>query len=238
MAKTGSALYSSIIHRHFSRLKVALIASLPALMLLPISKPVAHPHVFADARLEVSIDKDNKIENLAHVWRFDEFFSSTVLMEFDKNGDLLLDEEELNILAQTIKASLADFNYFQTIQYDGRDVEMQNPSHFIADLQDNKLLIMFETKPAETIRLSTGHKASFGIYDPSFYTAIDFNTDSDLQVHGQPAECKANIIRPDPDEALRQNQSTLTDAFFNDPSGTNMSKIFATRLEIDCIKAP
>ncbi|MGO6905205.1 DUF1007 domain-containing protein, partial [Rhizobium ruizarguesonis] len=26
----------------------------------------------------------------------------------------------------------------------------------------------------------------------------------------------------------------LTDAFFNDPTGTNMSKLFATRLEVTC----
>jgi len=26
----------------------------------------------------------------------------------------------------------------------------------------------------------------------------------------------------------------LTDAFFNDPTGTDMSKIFATKLELSC----
>ena len=36
------------------------------------------------------------------------------------------------------------------------------------------------------------------------------------------------------DEAIAQNSGTLTDAFFNDPSGTDMSKIFATRLELTC----
>ena len=38
----------------------------------------------------------------------------------------------------------------------------------------------------------------------------------------------------DPDEAIAQNQTNLTDAFFNDPSGTDLSKIFATRLELTC----
>ena len=49
-----------------------------------------------------------------------------------------------------------------------------------------------------------------------------------------PADCKTSVIRPDPDEVLAQNQSTLTEAFFNDPAGTNMSKIFATKLELTC----
>jgi len=55
-----------------------------------------------------------------------------------------------------------------------------------------------------------------------------------LGVAGLPANCTRSVVRPDPDEILAQNQSTLTDAFFNDPSGNNMSKIFATRLELSC----
>ena len=58
--------------------------------------------------------------------------------------------------------------------------------------------------------------------------------DADLVVQGLPKGCKTSVVRPDPDEALAQNQSTLTEAFFNDPAGTDMSKIFATRLEIKC----
>ncbi|MBO9629966.1 MAG: DUF1007 domain-containing protein, partial [Shinella sp.] len=36
------------------------------------------------------------------------------------------------------------------------------------------------------------------------------------------------------DEVLAQNQDKLTDAFFNDPTGTDMTKLFATRLEVTC----
>lgn len=51
---------------------------------------------------------------------------------------------------------------------------------------------------------------------------------------GMPVNCKSKVVRPNPDEAIAANQATLTDSFFNDPTGTNMSKIFATKLEIDC----
>jgi ABC-type uncharacterized transport system substrate-binding protein len=33
---------------------------------------------------------------------------------------------------------------------------------------------------------------------------------------------------------ISQNSKSLTDAFFNDPTGTDMSKLFATRLELTC----
>lgn len=194
----------------------------------------AHPHVFADARLELTLAKDGTVEKLSHVWRFDDVFSSTVLMEFDKNGDLILDQSELDTLSQTINASLHGFNYFQTILDNGADVKMNDPHQLRADFIDNQLLIMFETKPAQHLNIQSGHIISFGIYDPTFYTAIDFLKDDDLHVEGLPHNCKSKVVRPDPDEALAQNQASLTDAFFNDPMGTNMSKIFATRLELHC----
>ncbi|MNL70621.1 hypothetical protein D3C87_1956520 [compost metagenome] len=67
------------------------------------------------------------------------------------------------------------------------------------------------------------------------YTAIDFPTDKDLVAEGPAfAKCQHKVIRPDPDEVLSQNSASLTDAFFNDPTGTDMSKMFATRLELTC----
>ena len=87
--------------------------------------------------------------------------------------------------------------------------------------------------PEKPLKLK-GSKVDFGIYDPTFYTSIDFSTDEDMQVDPLPSDCTKTVIRPDPDTAIAQNRSTLTDAFFNDPTGTNLSKIFATKLELNC----
>ena len=51
----------------------------------------------------------------SHVWRFDDLFSSTVLMEFDKNSDLKLDDAELEDVSKTVYDSLAEYNYFQLV---------------------------------------------------------------------------------------------------------------------------
>lgn len=196
------------------------------------SGALAHPHVFAEARLDVTISADSSVQKLSHVWRFDDLFSSTVLMEFDKNGDLLLDDAELADLSKTINESIAEYNYFQTVLQDGKEVAMNPPQNLIADFQDNQLLILFETTPKAPLKLAS--TVSFGVYDPTFYTAIDYIEDKDMHVAGIPVNCKSAVVRPDPDEALAANQSTLTEAFFNDPMGTDMSKIFATRLEVTC----
>jgi ABC-type uncharacterized transport system substrate-binding protein len=195
-----------------------------------VAPAYAHPHVFADARLELLIGPDGTVKSLRHVWRFDDFFSSTVLVQFDKNKDLKLEKSELEALAKTVHHSLADYNYFQLVTQNGKDVAMQAPDHMVADFKDGRFLLLFETHPKKPLKLVG--KTDFGIYDPTFYTAIDFHSDDDLHVDGLPANCTRKVIRPDPDQALAQNQKTLTDAFFNDP--TDLSKIFATKLEITC----
>lgn len=204
---------------------VAMLASL-------VQQAQAHPHIFAEARLDIVVNDKGEVEALRHVWRFDDLFSSTVLVEFDKNQDLMLDEEELKEVGAVVHQSLAEFDYFQVITANGRDVEMLPPPEMIADYTNHQLIMLFETRPKETLVLKG--KTTFGVYDPTFYTAIDFLEDEYLQVKNLPAGCEKQVVRPDPDEAIAQNQDSLTEAFFNDPTGNDLSNIFATRLEITC----
>jgi ABC-type uncharacterized transport system substrate-binding protein len=210
------------------------IPALGAAVLLASTLPASvHPHVFAEARLDVMLSSDHRnVHSLRHLWRFDDLFSSTVLVEFDKNSDLKLDDAELNDVSTTVYQSLAEYGYFQIVTADGKDVEMKPPAQLMANFEANQLIILFESEPKEPLPLAG--KVDFGVYDPTFYTAIDFIEDEHMGVEGLPASCSRKVIRPDPDDAIAQNQSTLTDAFFNDPSGTDLSKIFATKLELDC----
>ncbi|HHZ07691.1 MAG TPA: DUF1007 family protein [Rhizobiales bacterium] len=192
-----------------------------------------HPHVFAEARLDVVLSADRTaVHSLRHLWRFDDVFSSTVLMEFDKNADLKLDDAELKDVADTVYTSIADYDYFQMVTADGKDVAMNPPPKLMVNYENDQLVILFESQPKEPIKLAG--KLDFGVYDPTFYTAIDFVEDDNMSVEHLPSTCTRAVIRPDPDEALAQNQATLTEQFFNDPAGTDMSKIFATRLELTC----
>jgi ABC-type uncharacterized transport system substrate-binding protein len=154
------------------------------------------------------------------------------IVEFDQNADLKLDKDELETVANTIHASLAEYNYFQFVTVDGKNVEISPPPSLIANFDDGQLIILFETQPKRALKLVG--KSSFGVYDPTFYTAIDFTQDQHMAVSGLPTGCVSSVVRPDPDQAIAQNQATLTEAFFNDPTGTNMNKIFATRLEVVC----
>lgn len=212
--------------------RTLILASAVAAVLGSTVPATVHPHVFAEARLDVVLNGDQTVKSLRHLWRFDDLFSSTVLMEFDKNADLKLDDAELEEVANTVHSSLAEYDYFQLVTADGKDVSMNAPPALIANYEADQLIILFESEPKDPLKL-TG-KVDFGVYDPTFYTAIEFVEDENMAVTDMPATCQRSVIRPDPDEAIAQNQSNLTDAFFNDPTGTDMSKIFATKLELTC----
>ena len=102
--------------------RTAIVAG--ALLLASAGPASVHPHVFAEARLDVVVNADETVKSLRHLWRFDDMFSSTVLMEFDKDADLKLDDKELKDVADTVYASLGEFNYFQIVTSSGKDVPM------------------------------------------------------------------------------------------------------------------
>lgn len=191
-----------------------------------------HPHVFAEAKLNVEIDGTAMVSKLSHVWRFDEIFSETVMFEFDKDADGKVSAEEQAQVSKTIVESIGEYNYFEAVIDNGKEVKMAKPADLIAAFDGRTLVVSYSNAPVEPLK-ATG-KVSFGIYDPTFYTAIDFIDDTDMKVAGAPASCKSAVIRPDADEAIAQNQGTLTEQFFSDPQGTDMSKIFATRIELTC----
>ncbi len=202
------------------------------LSLLPAAA-FAHPHVFVEARLEVVAGDDGNVSELRNVWRFDEVFSSSVVMDFDKNTDLKLDPNELAEVGKTVRDSLADYDYYMNLTMDGKNIKVQKPDIIHVDYKQGQLLMFFAVKPAETMPLKG--RLTFGVYDPTLYTSIDFPTDNELVLVGDALKsCKHQVVRPDADQVISENKQSLTDAFFNDPTGTNMSKLFATRLDVTC----
>ena len=209
-----------------------ILPTVAALMMLAPAAAFAHPHVFADARLEVVAGADGMVQQLQNVWRFDDMFSSQVMLDFDKNTNLVLDPDELQEIGETVRASLEEFGYYTTLTQDGKTVAVAKPDVINVDWKDGQLLMFFAIKPAAPMPLKG--KLTFGVYDPTMYAAMDFPSDEDLVLLGDVKGCTHAVVRPDPDEVIAENKSTLTDAFFNDPMGTDMSKLFATRMEVTC----
>ncbi|MEM5470142.1 DUF1007 family protein [Hoeflea sp. AS60] len=201
-------------------------------MLLPTAAS-AHPHVFAEARLEIDTSADGRVTELRNVWRFDEVFSSSVILDFDENADLKLDATELANISDMVTQSLAEFDYYINITVNGEDAEISLTEPIKVDYQDGQLLMFFAVVPKKEIPLNG--KIAVGVFDPTMYAALDFINDEDMMVTGSSAtHCARNVVRPDPDEVIAQNQASLTEAFFETTESSDLSKLFATRLELDC----
>ena len=212
--------------------RIAFLVAMAGPLILPHAA-AAHPHMIADAELRVQLAPDGRsIAALHHTWRFDDVSSSMFLVDLDANGDLTLDETELIEAGKIMLDSMAMYNYFQLVTIDGKDTPMNPPKAIGVTYENNLLSVDFEASPKEPLRLAG--KVDIGVYDPTFYVALDFLDDEQLQVENLPPACRKTVIRPDPDEAIAQNQQSLTDAFMNDPAGNDMGKIFATRLELNC----
>lgn len=226
-----------MLAKHIGRMRKPTLAHAAiltgGLLLAPVAAS-AHPHIFVEARLEVLAGPDGNVQELRNVWRFDEVFSSSVLMDFDKNTNLKLDPDELKEVGKTVRDSLADYDYYTNLSLNGKAIKVDKPDVINVDYQDGQLLMFFAVKPSEPMPLK-GNKLSFGIYDPTLYTSIDFPSDNELTVEGEAFKsCKHQVVRPNPDEVIAENKATLTDAFYNDPTGTTMSKLFATRIDVQC----
>lgn len=216
----------------FPKHSLPALAAAAAILAAPVPA-AAHPHIFADARLEVETAADGRVLELRNVWRFDEVFSSSVVIDFDEDGDLQLGVNELAKISDMVTQSLAEFDYYTNITSNGADIGITLPEAIKVDFQDGQLLMFFAVVPASELRLDG--KLSVGVFDPTMYAAIDFLNDEDMAVTGGAAtQCNRTVVRPDADEIIAQNQATLTEAFFNNPGGNDLSKLLATRLELDC----
>ncbi len=214
-----------------TRMRLLMPAAALAALAASTGPASVHPHVFAEARLEVTVGPEETVGSLRHVWRFDEVWSSgEVLLTFDANQDLKLDDAELETAAATFHQSLADFNYFQFMTLDGKDVELDAPERLMVTFEDGQMIILFESRPSVPVKLRG--TIDFGVYDPTFYIAIDFTEDASLAAADLPAGCRQSVLRPDEDEMLAQG--SLTEEFFQNPGAADIGKSFATRLELTC----
>lgn len=196
----------------------------------------AHPHVFAEGKVEIVGTQDGKLAAIRNIWRMDELFSSTVLVEFDKNANGALEDGELDEVGRTVKDSIAEWDFYTYVESGTRQVPMSPPATIRALWDDNQLLLFFEMAPAEPVDLDRD-KLTVANFDESFYTAFDFKGADDFQLIDMPKGCAKSFVVPDEDAAARQWMDKVAalgpDEDIPD-DGVNYSQILAARLEVAC----
>ncbi|GIL01525.1 MAG: ABC transporter substrate-binding protein [Alphaproteobacteria bacterium] len=202
-------------------------------MTLAPSLAVAHPHVFVEANLEILRNAQGAVTELRHVWRFDELFSSMVLLDYDENGDGKLDSDELDAVSQTVTQSLSEYNFYTEVRLGREPQAFQGPERIMVDYTDGQVLMFFAATMKEPLEIA-GKPFRVAVSDPTYYVAIEIADESAVQITGNGTACKAAIERPDFDQLYAQNSQTLTEQFFNDPANASLGDDWLTWVNFQC----
>lgn len=209
----------------------ALVASIAA-----CGSAEAHPHVFADSRMEIVGTADGMLSSLRNIWRFDELFSSSVVVDFDKNGNGTLDDDEVQAVAETVRQSIAEWDFYTFVSVGNRDIKLTPPTDIRGLFQSGQLILFFEMKPAEAIDLKVA-PVTFSAYDESYFVAFDFADENAFQLLDLPQTCTKAYTRPDPDEDASEwmnSVSMLKPGQSIPEDGVNFSQLLATRVDVSC----
>jgi len=198
----------------------------------------AHPHVWATVRSEIMFDAKGEMTGVRHAWTFDEFYTAMAVQGLDTNGDGVFSEEELKPLAEVNVKSLKDFDYFTFVHIgDGDNLPLKPPENYSLDY-DKSLLTLHFTLPLEKPLDPRGKDVQVDVYDPSFFVAFGFATESPVKLSGAATKgCTAEIKKPDPDS--EEDAKALSEAFFSQLGpNSNFGSQFAQTVMVKCSDAP
>ncbi|WP_279482578.1 DUF1007 family protein [Aureimonas sp. SK2] len=196
----------------------------------------AHPHVFADSRMEIVGTADGMLSSVRNIWRFDELFSSSVVVDFDKNGNGTLDDDEVQAVAETVRQSIAEWDFYTFVSIGNRDLKLTPPADIRGLFDHGQLLLFFEMKPTEPVDLKAA-PVTFSVYDESYFVAFDFADENAFQLLDLPKTCTKAYTRPDPDEDASEwmnSVSMLKPGQSIPEDGVNFSQLLATRVDVSC----
>lgn len=150
--------------------KWLIILVLAFMAVLSGSGAWAHPHVFVYTSVNVVFDEKG-LAGFQLRWRFDEMFSSTILLDFDRNGNKSFEPPEIEKLKADAFANLCHFNYFTHIKINGRNFKVQFVKDFSAAIEKDRLVYQFFV-PCHVSALDTFKKVQLSVYDHTFYCSV------------------------------------------------------------------
>lgn len=203
---------------------------------LAAPQALAHPHVFAETRLEIVGTPEGQLASVRNVWRMDELFSSSVLVDFDANRDGQLDEAELEAVGTVVRESIAEWGFYTFVEIAGREVKMRPPDRIRTLWQDGQLLMFFEMVADEEIDLKTT-PTTFSVFDDSFFVAFDPPPEGGFELFDLPASCTMAVDVPDPDAAAEEWMAQISMLRPNEQipeDGVEWGSVFSTKAKVSC----
>jgi ABC-type uncharacterized transport system substrate-binding protein len=163
--------------------KVLLLTFFLLFILVDVSH--SHPHVFIQNRLKIVFDQQG-LAGVRVKWVFDEFFTSMIADEFDKNRNNKLEKPEIIDIEKEAFANLVKFNYFSFIKINGKAFAVEYVKDFSASLAGGNLMYDFMI-PCHVKATATFKEFVIAQYDPTYYTRVAFAKDLPVSLEGASA---------------------------------------------------
>ena len=132
----------------------------------------AHPHIFMDCGSAFVFGNEG-LSGVRLKWIFDEFYSETIMLDFDVNKNGFLEDKEVRKVEKESFSNLKNFNYFTRLSGSGKDFEVKNVSNFSAVFSSGivtfEFFIPFEVKSSEQYK-----NVVLAVYDGTYYTDVAF----------------------------------------------------------------
>lgn len=165
---------------------------------------MAHPHVWVDASAEVIFDNAGSIVAIRHAWRFDEAFSSYLMLGLDLNGDGLYSRDETAELAEVNVTSLADFHFFTSMAgaaSTDRLGDLYSETFGAAENyyleHDGVQTTLHFTLPLDRAVDAGAHDlVVLDIFDPEYFVAFSLVETNPIQMANAPAGCGLSVDEP------------------------------------------
>ena len=153
---------------------------------LSLAKAVdAHPHVFITNAMTF-VFSGELVTGLRQQWAFDEIFSSTIIADFDRNGDGIFDAAEIAAIKNDAFANLKDYGYFTHLLLDGQVWTASEIREFsVAREGDQVVYSFFVPLPTPIDPRKTDLRAE--VYDAEYYVEITLDTARSATVEGEAA---------------------------------------------------
>lgn len=170
------------------------IPSLLAALALPLPL-AAHPHVFADSRVELVMD-GALVTGVRLTWTYDEFFSLLLTEDLglDADADAVLTEEELAVLRASVSDWPPDFSGDLVVTHGEEPVELAARSEHSVDFVAGQV-VESHLRPLAAPVSAAEALVTIENYDPYYYVAYEVLPEIGLEGAG---DCEAALIPADP----------------------------------------
>ena len=142
------------------------------LLIFLATRVYAHPHLFITKKIVFVFD-DNGLSGIRINWMFDEFSTTMLASDFDKNKNGKLEKKEEIEVKKNYFDYLKNYHYFTDIEINEKPFLVEYIKNFKATLNKNRLIYSFLI-PCHITIIKTEKKITFSQFDSTYYSALFF----------------------------------------------------------------